>query len=314
METLSGISVKIDLHTHTTFSDGALRTRELLLKAKGCGITTISITDHDTISAVEDAKEFSKEIGMNLVPGIEITSRLKHSQLHFLGYFFDYTNKKFLSRLQELQDARILRAKKIIAKLNRIKIPLKLESVLEKAGVKNSIGRPHIANMMVEEGYAETYEEVFHKYIGIGKPAYEANHPFPPEEAIRMVAEAGGLSFLAHPSHYVSEGLLRELLKYGLDGIEVIHPSHSADGTEFYDKFADDNSILKCGGSDFHGGLKNDDVNMGKYVVDRSWVDRIEEKLINRKVLEYRPQACSPGASVSGGDELKLKGEFIGKS
>ena len=274
-----------DLHTHTTHSDGALKTQELLLRVKERGITTISITDHDSVAALGDAEKFSKEIGISFVPGIEITSRYKQAQLHILGFFFDYTNSKFLSGLQELQDARILRAKRIIAKLNRIKIPLKLESVLEKAGVRNSIGRPHIANTMVEEGYAETYDEVFHKYLGIGRPAYEANYPFPPEEAIRMVADAGGLSFLAHPSHYVSEDLLCQLVKSGLDGVEVVHPSHSIEEIEFYNIFADGNSILKCGGSDFHGGLKNDDVNLGKYVIEGSCVERMEKKL-GRGILE----------------------------
>lgn len=278
----SDTDIKIDLHTHTVYSDGALTTQELMLKAKECGLGAISISDHDTVSALDEARGYSEHTGLDVIPGIEITSRDKHYQLHFLGYFIDYTDRKFLSRLNELQGARVLRAKRIIAKLNRIKIPLKLESVIERFGAQNSIGRPHIANTMVEEGFAGSYDEVFHKYLGIGKPAYEANHPFPPEEAIRMISEAGGVSFLAHPSHYVNTDMLHRLLKSGLDGIEVIHPSHSPEETEFYGKFADDNSVLKSGGSDFHGGLKNDDANLGKYFIERDWLDKIQTKIGKR--------------------------------
>ncbi len=272
---------KIDFHTHTEASDGALSTSALLEKARQAGITTLGICDHDTVSALAGADRIAEKMGIIIVPGIEITSRYKRFQLHFLGYFLDYTDRKFLTKLNELRDARIHRAKRIIAKLNRIKIPLTFESVIEKVGEHSSVGRPHIANTMVEEGFAQTYDEVFHKYIGIGRPAYEANYPFPPEEAISMIVNAGGLSFLAHPSHYVNDELLRFLLKNGLDGIEVIHPSHSEEETAMYNRFADDNSILKCGGSDFHGGLKNDDANLGKYVISHDWVNAMLGRLRN---------------------------------
>lgn len=272
---------KIDFHTHTDLSDGALSAGALLEKAAEAGITTLSVCDHDTVSALDEAINISDRIGMVVVPGIEITSRYKRFQLHLLGYFIDYSDSKFRARLDHLIDARIKRAKRIIAKLNQIKIPLTFEAVIEKSGDHGSIGRPHIANTMVEEGFASTYDEVFDKYIGIGRPAYEGNYPFPPAEAIAMISDAGGLSFLAHPSHYVNEDLLRYLLKSGLDGIEVIHPSHSEEETLFYDKFADDNSLLKSGGSDFHGGLKKDDANLGKYVITHEWVNRMLERIGN---------------------------------
>lgn len=274
-------SDKIDFHAHTDSSDGALSARALIERAAGVGITTLGICDHDTVSALEEASAVAKGMGITIVPGIEITSRYKRFQLHFLGYFIDYTDGNFLSGLSELKDARINRAKRIITKLNRIKIPLTFESVIENAGENSSVGRPHIANTMVEEGFAQTYSEVFDKYIGIGRPAYEANYPFPPAEAISMIAAAGGLSFLAHPSHYVNEDMLRYLLKNGLDGIEVVHPSHSPEETAFYGRFADDNSLLKSGGSDFHGGLKNDDGNLGMYLITHEWVNRMLERLGN---------------------------------
>ncbi|MCL5020970.1 MAG: PHP domain-containing protein, partial [Bacteroidetes bacterium] len=213
------------------------------------------------------------------IPGIEVSSRHKRFQLHFLGYYFDYTDGKFLSSLEILRDARIRRAERIVAKLNRLKIPLTLESVLDRAGIRNTVGRPHIANTMVEEGYAETYDEVFHKYIGIGKPAYEANPPFPPEQAITMIKKAGGLAFLAHPSTYVTDALMRSLLSSGLDGVEVIHPSHSDEQVAFFKEFADSNSILKSGGSSFHGGLKNDEGNLGSYFIDEYWLGSIRAKV-----------------------------------
>ena len=280
METSSN-QTKIDFHTHTDSSDGALSAGELIEKAAQAGIGTLGISDHDTVCALDDAVSISREKGITIVPGIEITSSYKRFQLNFLGYFFDYTDRKLLAGLDELHDARISRAKRIIAKLNRIKIPLTFESVMEKAGEHISVGRPHIANSMVEEGFAQSYDEVFHKYIGIGRPAYEANFPFPPEKAIAMIAGAGGLSFLAHPSHYADEKLLIYLMKFGLNGIEVIHPSHSDEEIASYAGFADENSLLKSGGSDFHGGLKNDDNNLGRYVIPSDWVDRMQARLGN---------------------------------
>ncbi len=278
---LSGNQKKIDFHTHTDASDGALSVGELIEEAGRAGISVLGICDHDTVSSLDEAVAISETGGITIVPGIEVTSSYRRFQLHFLGYFLDYTEKVFLSRLSELRDARIRRARRIVAKLNRIKIPLTFESVMERVGGQNSVGRPHIANTMVEEGFARTYDEVFHKYIGIGRPAYEANFPFPPEEAIAMIAAAGGLSFLAHPSHYVNENLLGYLMKKGLDGIEVIHPSHSPEEVAFYGQFADNNSLLKSGGSDFHGGLKNDGENLGRYVIDRKWVDGMLARLGN---------------------------------
>jgi len=279
VESTSDIPGIIDLHTHTSHSDGALTPRELLEKGKEAGVKLISITDHDSVSGLAEAESCSKEIGIEFVPGIEITSRYGRYQLHFLGFFFDYYDKTFKSRLDYLRSARLSRARRIIAKLNNIKIPLKFESVLERSGVENSIGRPHIANTMVEEGYAETYDEVFNKYLGIGRPAYEANHPFPPEEAIGMISQAGGLSFIAHPSHYVTEDIVRQFQKFGLDGLEVIHPSHSPEETEWAQRFADENNLLKCGGSDFHGGLKHDDANLGRYSIEEKWFESMQKRL-----------------------------------
>lgn len=272
-------SDRVDFHTHTDSSDGALGVRDLITMAATAGITTLGICDHDTVMSLADGIRFSKEMSMTVVPGIEVTTRYKRFQLHILGYFIDYEDGKFLARLAELREGRIQRAKRIVAKLNGIKIPLKFESVFEKAGENGAVGRPHIANTMVEEGFATTYDEVFEKYIGIGRPAYEANYPFPPDQAISMISAAGGLSFLAHPSHYVNEDLLSFLLKSGLHGIEVVHPSHSEEEIHYYLKFADDNSILKSGGSDFHGGLKNDDANLGRFVIDHDWVNSMLEKL-----------------------------------
>jgi hypothetical protein len=281
----------IDLHTHTSHSDGAYAPYQLLGKAKAAGIRTISITDHDSISGLIEAEAVAKEIGIDLIPGIEITSSYRRYQLHILGFFFNYLDKLFLSRLEGLRKARVDRARRIIVKLNGMKIPLKIESVLERSGFQNSIGRPHIANTMVEQGFAETYDEVFDKYLGVGRPAYEANYPFPPEDAIGMISQAGGLSFIAHPSHYVTQDVLYQLHKIGLDGVEVIHPSHSPEEIEWCRRFADNNDLLKCGGSDFHGGLKNDDANLGKYSVRDEWLDAMQTEL-RSKFPKQRRDSC----------------------
>lgn len=276
---MTDYSLTADLHTHTRFSDGEYSVNELIMKVIAAGVSAFSITDHDTVAGLDEAITISQRHSVEFIPGIEITTALGNVQLHVLGYFIDFSNKNFQKRLVELREGRLRRAERIVSKLNKIKIPVNLNSIMERIGEEKSIGRPHIADFLVLEGYADNYQEAFDKYLGIGRPAYERNYPFSPVSAINMIKAAGGLSFLAHPSRYVSDEVLTELLKYGLNGIEVIHPSHSEFETNKWKRYALENSLLISGGSDFHGGMRNDEHNLGRFLVGIESINVMKKKL-----------------------------------
>lgn len=267
-----------DLHCHTTASDGAYVPRDLLLRAKKAGLTTVGITDHDHVGAIDEATEAGRELGITVVPGVELSTILNGIEVHLLGYFVDHKNPAFVRHLAFLRAERLKRAERIIGKLNELRIPLRLESVLELAG-EGSVGRPHIASALLEEGLTETYHEAFLKYIGAGKPAYEQHYQVSPQQAVQVIASAGGLSFIAHPGKTLDEQTLLGLLHAGVDGIEVIHPSHTPERVAYYRGIVSEYFLLASGGSDYHGGRRNDDGVLGTYVIDEDAVAMMRRRL-----------------------------------
>jgi 3',5'-nucleoside bisphosphate phosphatase len=272
------LSLKADLHTHTTKSDGALTPRELVLRAKNSGLRIISITDHDTIDALEDAIELGKHEGVEVIPGMELSAVYNGYEIHILGYFIDYKNARLLEALRYFREERLKRVARIVEKLNKLSIPVTIESVLEIAQGA-SVGRPHVANALVNGGHTSTYQQAFNKYIGDGRPAYEKKVEVTPEETVSLIAEAGGLSFLAHPGRSVAENTLIHLIKSGLDGIEVIHPSHTPQLIEYYRGIVNEYCLLESGGSDFHGGMRGDDQYFGEIGVPVERVDIMRNRL-----------------------------------
>jgi predicted metal-dependent phosphoesterase TrpH len=269
---------KADLHMHTTHSDGSLTTVELLQRVQQVGLTTIAITDHDNVAAIDEAIAIGNEIGVRVIPGVELSASLDGNDIHILGYFFDHKNRNLLEHLEFFRIERVKRAERIVEKLNDLNVPLKIESVMEQAG-KGSVGRPHIANAMVEEGLADTYHEAFTKYIGNGRPAYEKKYQVSPQAAIDLISSAGGLSVVAHPGTMIDEQVLLELIKDGVDGIEVIHPSHSPERVSHYRGIASEYFLLASGGSDFHGGKKNDYEALGRFTISESDVAVMQRRL-----------------------------------
>lgn len=265
---------------HTNFSDGIFSPYELVKQCKKQGISIISITDHDSVSAFPNAIEYGKEFGVEVIPGVELSAIIDDKDVHILGYFVDYRNKRLLEYLEFFRIERIKRAERIVAKLNNINVPLKIESVMEKAG-KGSVGRPHIASAMVENGFIQSYHEAFERYIGNGGPAFEKKFHLSPEEAIKLISSSGGLSFLAHPGRYTRDETLQALIKCGLDGIETIHPSHSNNHSAYYRGVVGEYFLLESGGSDFHGGKKNDDETLGQYYIDEALVGIMKNRLFS---------------------------------
>jgi hypothetical protein len=269
---------KADLHIHTTFSDGAYSPRDVLQLAGRAGLTTISITDHDHVGAIDEAIAIGRDCGIHVIPGVELSASVGDVDIHILGYFLDHHNERLLEYLSHLRAERFKRAERIVGKLHNLNIPLPFNAVLEQAG-DGSIGRPHIAHALVEHGLTQSYYEAFLKYIGTGKPAYEKKFQVSPREAIALISGTGGLSFIAHPANMVDDTLLWGLIDAGVDGIEVVHPAHSVERVNYYRGIASEHFLLMSGGSDFHGGKKNGTEVLGMYSIPESQVAMMRRRL-----------------------------------
>lgn len=263
---------------HTLYSDGILTPFELVQRAQKAGLRIIGITDHDSVGALDEAVEVGRELGVDVVPGAELSAIYDDQEIHILGYFVDYHDQTLLDALAKFREGRMRRAERIVGKLNCMNIPLSIASVLANV-TGESVGRPHIATALVNGGHAESYHQAFHKYLGDGRPAFEKKENFTPEETIRLIAESGGLSFLAHPRRTISDEVITHLVKAGLDGIEVIHPSHTSELVTYYRDIVHQYFLLESGGSDFHGGLREDDDMIGQVTIPVSSVEVMRQRL-----------------------------------
>jgi hypothetical protein len=272
---------KADLHLHTSRSDGQFSVEDLIKLAKSAELDIISITDHDTIDSIEEAIEIGKFYGIEVIPGLEISTEFLDIEIHILAYFFDVTSKELEEYLSFFRAERYKRALRIIQKLNSIGLSISIDDVLEVAG-NSTIGRPHIAKAMVKNNLVSNYQEAFNKYIGNGCIAFERKVHLSPQSACKIINDAGGLSFIAHPNN-MSEDIIKILIDSGIDGIEVIHPSHLPHKIEFFRGIVSEYFLLESGGSDFHGGERNDLSNLGKYFIQGSKVDAMRNYLIKNR-------------------------------
>lgn len=267
-----------DLHLHTSHSDGKFSPEELLKKAKNIGLSCISIVDHDTVNGIEEAISLGKQMDIEVIPGVELSTTLGDMDIHINGYFIDYKNETLLEHLNMFRQERLKRAKRIVDKLHKLKVPLDYESVLAQAQ-NAALGRPHIANAMVENGLVHSYQDAFNLYIKNGGPAYEAKYSFSPKQAISLINKCGGVSFIAHPGCHLTEDVISELITLEIDGIETVHPGHSPQTTESLKKIANTYFLLESGGSDFHGGLRDDEDALGKFTIPYKFVSAMKRRL-----------------------------------
>jgi predicted metal-dependent phosphoesterase TrpH len=257
----------IDLHVHTTASDGSLTPREVVRRAKALGLKAIAVTDHDTVAGVEEALEEGILCGLEVIPGIEISVDVTKGTCHLLGYFIDYKDKDLLKRLLFIQRAREERNLKMLQKLKALGIDLTLEEV--KAQAKDGqICRPHFALAMIKKGYVSSVDEAFERFLKKGGPAYVEKFRLSPEEAIRMILLSKGIPVLAHPftlelEKEEFETFLKELKQHGLKGIEAYYPDHTLEQTEFYERLGKKYGLLITGGTDFHGPPR-EEIELGK--------------------------------------------------
>jgi len=268
---------KIDLHLHTNYSDGALSVKDLLRAVYERKISSISITDHDNVNGIKSAIRLAKKLDIEVIPGLEISTDIEDKEVHLLGYFIDIENQELKKYLSFFRDERFFRAKRMINKLNNLGIKISIDDVMSEAK-NSSIGRPHIANALIKTKVVKDYYEAFQKYLRDFGPAYERKIHISVQSAIKLISDAGGLSFIAHPGH-LKESILVELINSGIDGIEVIHPSHSDYQIKFYRGIVNQYCLLESGGSDFHGGTKKDEDNLGKYSITEKTLEAMKYRL-----------------------------------
>jgi predicted metal-dependent phosphoesterase TrpH len=271
----------IDLHMHSTRSDGSFSPKDVVMHAASVGISTISLTDHDSVAGVAEATVAGCEVGIDVVPGVELSAQVGEKDIHILGYFINPEQDALKTCLEKYQNARVERAEKIVDKLNRMGIPVQMAHVLAKAG-NAAVGRPHVADVLVEEGYVFSSNEAFYKYLGYAKPAYQPKYGMDPAEAIEVIHASGGLASLAHPVLYARDDLIPQFVEAGLDAIEVMHIKHDAKLIKRYSDLAEQYGLLKTGGSDCHGDGRGDAV-MGQVKVPVEFLDAMKAWVEKKK-------------------------------
>jgi 3',5'-nucleoside bisphosphate phosphatase len=250
----------IDLHTHSTASDGSLSPQELVQYAKKKGAGAIALTDHDTVEGIEAALRAGQEQDLEVIPGLEISAQYKGGTMHILGYYIDPSDPVLNQELSRLQEARRDRNPRIIEKLRDLGLSITFDQV--QALAKGQIGRPHIAQVLIQTGAVSSLEEAFQKYLTKGAAAYVEKFRFPPHKAISLIRLAGGIPVLAHPktlrcpSFRDLKSVVKELKATGLQGMEVLYPDHSTEQTRTYFSLVKELDLLYTGGSDFHGDNK----------------------------------------------------------
>jgi predicted metal-dependent phosphoesterase TrpH len=264
---------RIDLHLHTTASDGRFSPSELVAMALERNLLAIAITDHDTTEGVDEALEAARGTGLIVIPGVEISCDVPHQEVHLLGYYIDHHNLGLGEKLFAFRQARLRRAKEMLVKLAALGFPLEWEMVTELAG-GNSIGRPHIAQAMVKMGYVASVDEAFALYIGRNGPAYVERYKLSPAEAVSLIKEARGLPVLAHPREVTH--FLPPLVEQGLVGLEVYYDGYSAEDIRQLACLARKYGLIPTGGSDYHGPGVLDSVEIGGIWVPEESLKRLQ--------------------------------------
>jgi predicted metal-dependent phosphoesterase TrpH len=268
---------KIDLHIHTNFSDGRYSPAEIVKQSAACGLTLIAITDHDTVAGITPALEAAWAFPrLKVIPGVEISTETKRGETHILGYFINYTDQNLQAILERMRNSRLYRAQSMVAKLRNLGVNIDWERVQEIAG-KGAVGRPHIAQAMLEKEYITSFQEAFSKYIGRDGPAYAEREKITPVEAVHLIIKAKGIPVLAHPATvYNPEVTVVELKEIGLAGIETFYKDYTTEEINELVAMARKYDLITTGGSDYHGVDAATEVALGSLFVP----DLVGEQLL----------------------------------
>jgi predicted metal-dependent phosphoesterase TrpH len=267
---------RADLHIHSTHSDGTLSPEEIVRLAAEAHLAAVSVTDHDNVAGVGEATDCGARLGVEVIPGVELSAIEDGSDIHMLGYFIDVSHEPLMEHLDLFRNARRIRAERMVEKLNKLGLDITIDAVLEKAGPA-AIGRPHVAEALVDEGLVLSYEEVFRRYIGFGGPAYEPKYEISVVKAVDLIHDSGGLAVVAHPGVYLKEGTLKKIFDAGVDGIETVHPKHSAQTTDRFRALARELGLVETGGSDYHGDNRGSTL-FADGTIPYEWVETLKRR------------------------------------
>jgi predicted metal-dependent phosphoesterase TrpH len=267
----------IDLHLHTTASDGRSTPDALVREVVAAGLTTIAVTDHDTVAGIEPVTVAAQAAGLRVVPGIEITAVLRERDVHVLGYCIDPAHEGLADFLTGQRADRRRRIAEIIDRLASLGVPIDPAAIFEadadRAG--RAVGRPRVAQALVEAGHVRDIKDAFARYLADGQPAFVPRRGAAPADVVAMIQQAGGLGIIAHPGILQQDDLVRELARGGLDGVEVFHPEHDEAAVDRYRRLAADFDLVISGGSDYHGPGSGRSDALGRVSLPADHFDRL---------------------------------------
>jgi len=290
--------MRIDLHVHSTASDGTLSPSEVVREAHARGLCAIALTDHDTMDGVAEALQAGMRLGVEVIPGVELNTESPAGEVHVLGYFPPpegwspeadpaghgagvvgaVIDREFYDLLASRRDSRAERARKMVQRLRELGMPLSYEDVLRQAG-DAPVGRPHIARALLEAGYVESVKEAFDRWLHRGGPAYVPREKLSPAEAVQAIIDAGGVPVLAHPRRIDGQWVIQELIDAGLEGLECYYPEHTPEQTERYLGLAREHGLVVTGGTDYHGPRSPHDADLGSLPVPPEAVEQLKERV-----------------------------------
>ena len=272
-------STFVDLHVHSTASDGTRPPDEVVREAKRVGLAAIALTDHDTLDGIVPATRAGAELGIRVVPGIELSAVEADSETHILGLHLTDT-RRLEGHLIALREMRRGRAERIVKRLNELGVRIEFAAVLEQAG-EGAIGRPHVARAMIAEGWAVDFRDAFDRYLGSGRPAFVPKDRLSVSDAIAAIHGAGGLAVLAHPAQGGTRERIEAFARAGIDGIEIRHPSHTPDDVARLTALVDFFGLVPSGGSDWHGAAEGSRT-LGMMRVPEAWLERQDARIRDR--------------------------------
>jgi hypothetical protein len=275
----------IDLHTHTTASDGRCTPADLVARAAAAGVTVLSVTDHDTVAGCAGASAAARDAAMTFVPGIEVTAVLDDADVHVLGYFFDTASPVLAAFLSEQRERRVDRVRRMIDRLALSGIRLDADSILAP-GIEDptrSVGRPWIARALVAGGHVRNTNEAFDRWLSKGRPAFVPRAAAAPAEVIARLHEAGGIASMAHPGLMGLDDRIAEFAAAGLDAIEVYHTNHDDRAVARYRALADRLDLAMSGGSDFHADDMHGGLGPGSVALPRQAFDGLQRRAVLRQ-------------------------------
>ncbi len=302
----------VDLHTHSNCSDGRYSPAELVRAAHQAGLVGMALTDHDDVSGIDEALAVGRELGMEIVPGVELTCYIGEAEIHVLGLFIDHKNETFLKALTDYREGRRKRVIEICSRLSEMGAALIPADVYAQAG-DGALGRPHIAAALVAAGHCSSIAAAFKKFIGNDSPACVPKILLKPGQAVELIHQAGGLALLAHPGASRHEELLPEMIEAGIDGIEVRHSQHPEAVAAHFERMANRRDMCISGGSDYHSP-EIEGRPLGKPEIPQTWLIQLrnKHKLLNTVpeplVPEiYKPEELSPAELPVAGVEKAQK-------